>query len=237
MGVLLLLVIDVLDSCAVSPDQENTMANSVLDDLLERLRRVQADVDREVERLLAEGRARFNYTLKGGRVVFDQQVRRLHHAQSTRAWIYLKRAPLSFILSAPLIYGLIIPLVLLDVSITLFQKICFRLYGIPPVRRGDYLIIDRHRLAYLNAIERLNCIYCGYANQLIEYAREVAARTEQFWCPIRHAQRTRDPHARTRRFVDYGDATGYAQRLPALRQDWNGEVPLAPRQAGRESTP
>lgn len=84
------------------------MANSVLDDLLERLRRVQADVDREVERLLAEGRARFNYTLKGGRVVFDQQVRRLHHAQSTRAWIYLKRAPLSFILSAPLIYGLII---------------------------------------------------------------------------------------------------------------------------------
>lgn len=70
----------------------------------------------------------------------------------------------------------------------------------------------------MNAIE-LNCVYCGYANGVLAYVREIAARTEQYWCPIRHAKGVRAPHAHYREFVDYGDAKGYHRRLPVLRDN------------------
>jgi len=49
--------------------------------------------------------------------------------------------------------------------------------------------------------------------------REVAGRTEQYWCPIRHARRVRGPHAHYREFVDYGDAEAYRTRLIPLRDE------------------
>jgi hypothetical protein len=93
------------------------------------------------------------------------------------------------VLTAPVIYAVIVPLVLLDLFVTIYQRVCFPVYGIPKVNRGDYLIFDRHHLAYLNALEKLNCAYCSYANGLIAYVREIAGRTEQYWCPIKHARR------------------------------------------------
>jgi len=123
-------------------------------------------------------------------VVFERGVRRLQRQQRTGLWRYLSEAPLVHILSARFIYGMIVPLVILDLSVTAYQHLCFRIYGIPLVCRAHHLVIDRHHLAYLNAFEKLNCVYCGYANGLIAYAREITARTEQFWCPIKHAQRT-----------------------------------------------
>jgi len=197
------------------------MTNTTLDEILEQLRASQRELDHEFDRLLTEGRERFRYSLERGKVVFERGMRNLHRQQRKGILRYLREAPIAFILSAPLIYGMIIPFVILDLSMTIYQHVCFRIYGIPRVHRRDYLIIDRHELAYLNAIEKLNCIYCGYGNQLIEYAREVAGRTEQYWCPIKHARRTRDPHHRTGRFVDYGDAAGYSARLEALRKAWD----------------
>ena len=199
------------------------MAHSVFDDLLARLHEVQCELDRELDRLLEEGREQFRYTLRRGKVVFDQGMRRLHRRQRTPVWRYIGRAPIAFILSAPVIYGMIVPFLILDLTISLYQQVCFRIYGIPLVRRSDYLVIDRHRLPYLNLIEKLNCIYCGYGNQVLEYAREVAGRTEQFWCPIKHAQRTRDPHSRTRGFVSYGDAAAYREQLKSLRVSWGDD--------------
>ena len=54
---------------------------------------------------------------------------------------------------------------------------------------------------------------------------EIAGRTEQYWCPIRHAKRVRAPHAHYREFVDYGDAAGYQQQLPLLRAKLKDENP------------
>jgi hypothetical protein len=102
--------------------------------------------------------------------------------------------------------------------VSLYQAVCFRAYGIPRVRRGDYIVFDRQHLAYLNAIEVLNCLFCGYANGLVAYVREVSSRTEQYWCPIKHALRISDPHRRYRQFVEYGDAEGYRERLAAFRE-------------------
>ena len=107
---------------------------------------------------------------------------------------------------------------LLDTWVTIYQWVCFPIYGIARVPRRHYFVIDRHKLAYLNAIEKVNCTFCSYANGLLAYVREVAARTEQYWCPIKHARPLAVPHTRYHLFFDYGDAEGYRRGLVTLRR-------------------
>src|SRR4029079_7827944 len=127
-------------------------------------------------------------------------------------------SPLNLV-TAPIVYSMVLPIALLDLWISTYQALCFPIYGLSRVRRSAYIVIDRQHLAYLNAIEKVNCIYCGYANGVFAYVREVGARTEQYWCPIRHAKRVRARHAHYRRFIDYGDAEGYHHQLPLLRKE------------------
>ena len=133
-------------------------------------------------------------------------------------WRYLLGARIAHVLTAPVIYSLILPFALLDLGVTLYQLICFPVYRVPRVRRADYLVIDRQHLSYLNLIEKINCVYCGYGNGVVAYAREVGARTEQYWCPIKHARRNADAHHLSSDFPDYGDAEAYHQRLAGLRK-------------------
>jgi hypothetical protein len=161
-------------------------------------------------------RAQLKYHLAEGRAVFEVGVERVHRRLRTGVLRYLSEAPLRHIAVVPFIYTMVIPFALLDVSLWFYQWICFPAWGISRVPRGQYVVIDRHRLEYLNAIEKLNCIYCGSANGIVAYAREVAGRTEQYWCPIRHATQIRGVHARYKDFVDYGDAEGYRARLEEL---------------------
>ena len=197
------------------------MARSVLEDLQARLSATRQEIESEFETELAEQRERFRYTLQRGKVRFERDIRELQRRYRVGLVKYIVGAPLGFILSAPLIYGLIVPLVFLDAAVTLYQHVCFRIYGIPLVRRRDHIIVDRQHLAYLNGIEKLNCIYCGYANGLIAYVREIAGRTEQYWCPIKHARRSADPHDHVEAFVDYGDAESYRAKLKQIRSDLN----------------
>jgi hypothetical protein len=122
------------------------------------------------------------------------------------------------VITAPVIYSLIIPFVILDIWVSLYQAICFRVYGIQQVKRGKYLIFDRSALQYLNALEKLNCAYCSYCNGVAAYVREVAARTEQYWCPIKHAKRVVGAHPRYALFQDYGDGEHYRERVKLLRE-------------------
>lgn len=149
----------------------------------------------------------------------DREVRRGHRRLSQGLGAFLVQGSLLSLLTAPLIYALLIPMVLLDLTVTLFQLVAFPVYGIGHVRRRPYFAVDRHKLAYLNAIEKVNCTYCSYANGLFGYVREVAGRTEQYWCPIRHARAIRGAHPWYQHFVEYGDAEGYHRDLPRLRRD------------------
>jgi hypothetical protein len=148
----------------------------------------------------------------------ERDLRRAHTRlkQSIPSYL-LESRPLN-LLAAPIIYSMIVPIALLDAWISLYQWICFPLFGIRRVQRRDYIVVDRHKLSYLNGIEKLNCVYCGYANGVFAYAREITGRTETYWCPIKHGRRTRDAHARYKRFAAYGDATAYKRRLPAARR-------------------
>ena len=51
--------------------------------------------------------------------------------------------------SVPFVYLMLVPMVMFDISIELYQNICFRLWGIDLVRRRKYIKIDRHKLEYL----------------------------------------------------------------------------------------
>ncbi len=124
-------------------------------------------------------------------------------------------------LSAPVIYAGWLPFLVMDLFVTVYQAVCFPIYGIPRVRRGDYLVFDRGTLPYLNLLERFNCFYCSYGNGVAAYTRAVAGRTEQYWCPIKHARRIPDAHDRYPRFTDYGDAEHYRQELARLRRDYD----------------
>lgn len=189
-----------------------------IDQLLESLQQLQSQLEAEVQALLEQKREQFHYTLRKGRVTFAREVRKLHRAQRVNVFVYLYRARLAHILTAPVIYSVIFPVVLMDVMVSLYQAICFRVYGIPRVKRSDYIVIDRHKLSYLNAIEKLNCVYCGYGNGVIAYVREITARTEQYWCPIKHARLPGGIHDRINQFVDYGDARAYREKLAQIRE-------------------
>ena len=132
-------------------------------------------------------------------------------------------APAATVLTAPVIYSLILPLALIDLWASAYQAICFRAYRLPRVPRRDYMIFDREALAYLNWIERLNCGFCEYANGVAAYVSEIASRTEQYWCPIKHALKVTSPHQRYQAFVEFGDADGYRNRLGRLRANLRAE--------------
>jgi len=195
------------------------MQKSTIDDILERLKILETELETEIDQLLSEKRELFRYTLDKGKVQFEHGIKVLQRHQRTGLLKYIFAAHLGHLLIAPIIYSVFIPLVMLDIMATVYQQICFRVYGIPLVVRRKYIVIDRQHLAFLNLIEKLNCTYCGYSNGLIEYVREIAAKTEQYWCPIKHAQRTPDPHKQVNHFIDYGDADNYKARIRELRNE------------------
>ncbi len=116
------------------------------------------------------------------------------------------------LLSAPFIWLVLLPLVLLDGCMELYHRLCFPLYGLPLVRRKDYIRLDRYKLPYLSMIEKVNCLYCEYANGLLHYAQRIAGDTEGYWCAITHKKYAGfvapSHHAG---FVKYGDKNAYAR--------------------------
>lgn len=195
------------------------MPQTHYEEILSKIHNLQNQLEQELDQLVSDKREQFRYELKKGRVIFDKEIHELHKHHRLAIWPYLKQSKLAYILTSPIIYAVFFPLVLLDISVFIYQKICFRVYGIPMVLRKDYIIIDRQYLSYLNGIEKFNCIYCGYGNGLIEYTREVFARTEKFWCPVKHARRSLSSHQYVNNFADYGDVEIYREKLKALRTE------------------
>lgn len=176
--------------------------------------RLQGELDREIE----TRRKALGWELKEKIGEFEMGVAAGHRRLRLDMVRFFGRTSPAVVLTAPVIYSLIIPMVIVDLWVSAYQAICFRAYRIPRVKRGDYIAHDRRRLGYLNLIEGLNCAFCEYANGVVAYVREVASRTEQYWCPIKHAVKISDPHRRYYEFLEYGDAEGYRARLDEFRE-------------------
>jgi hypothetical protein len=189
--------------------------NPKISELLARIQHMELEIEQEMKRRRAELQADFEET----RVRFEREVLEQQRRFKTGVLAYLITANLWSVLTAPVIYALLLPLLFLDLSITVYQHICFRAYGLPRVKRSDYFVYDRAHLAYLNLIEKINCAYCSYGNGVMAYGREVVARTEQYWCPIKHARKIMAAHPYYTGFVDFGDAQSYKDQLENLRAD------------------
>lgn len=113
-------------------------------------------------------------------------------------------------ISAPFIYSMIIPLIILDIWIEAYHRVAFATYGIDYIKRKKYIKIDRHKLKYLNFFEKLNCMYCGYANGLLNYSCKIAGETEKYWCGIKHKfdENFIEPEHHND-FIPYGDEESY----------------------------
>jgi len=130
---------------------------------------------------------------------------------------------LRWIISAPFIYMMIIPIAFLDMTVSLYQAICFRLWKLPQVKRSKYIIIDRHRLEYLDFFQKLNCVYCGYANGVMAFARMIAAETERYWCPVKHEEEVPLPHKFYIEFADFDDVEGWGTLQSTGMNHWGNE--------------
>lgn len=190
-----------------------------IEELAHEIVRLQQELDREIERR----RTALGWSLKARLVEFEQGIVAEHRRLRMGLTQFIARSSWRSIVTAPVIYSMIVPFVLIDIWVSVYQTICFRAYGIPRVRRSDHIAFDRGHLAYLNWIEALNCAYCSYGNGVVSYVREVAARTEQYWCPIKHAIKVSGSHQRYQAFLEYGDAEGYRARLDAFREALRNE--------------
>jgi hypothetical protein len=186
------------------------------DDLHRRIK----SLEDELQIALEEKEKAFRYQWVKGKAKFEAEALLQH--RDLKYWLpsYILHSRVLAVITAPLIYAGFLPFLFLDLFIGIYQGVCFPVYGIPKVRREDYFIFDRGHLKYLNLVERLNCAYCSYANGLCAYVTEIAARTEQHWCPIKHSRRLRAPHSRYSRFFDYGNAALYQRQIERVRNDF-----------------
>ncbi|MDN7183352.1 hypothetical protein M0D69_36150 [Caballeronia sp. SEWSISQ10-4 2] len=187
----------------------------------EKVRQLMAQInvlEDELRAVLHRAEVPLFYRLDGKRIKFDHTVREAHRRSKTGLlrWLVKSRPPT--IVVAPVIYGLILPLLFLDLGLTAYQTICFPVYRINKVKRSDYIVMDRWHLSYLNFMEKFNCAYCAYANGLLAYGTEIAARTEQYWCPIKHARKMLGASPRVHGFLAYGDGENYEERLSGFRE-------------------
>ncbi|MFI4941001.1 MAG: hypothetical protein ACHP7O_11770 [Burkholderiales bacterium] len=183
--------------------------------LLDRIHAIEEEVEQEVKSRRTALHADFEHT----RIRFEHEVVEQQRRFKAGLLNYVFSANILSVLTAPFIYAVFIPMLLLDLAVTLYQTICFPAYGIPRVRRRDYLVFDRTHLAYLNLIEKINCAYCSYGNGLAAYFVEVTGRTEKYWCPIKNARRMLLAHPYYDGFVDFGDAEAYRRELHQLRDE------------------
>ena len=101
--------------------------NPKISELLDRIQKMEQEIELEMKRKRAELQADFEET----RVRFEHEVLEQQRRFKTGVIAYLLTANFMSVLTAPVIYALFFPLALLAVSLTMYQHICFRASGLP----------------------------------------------------------------------------------------------------------
>lgn len=186
-----------------------------IQEFLDRIERIELAIEHEAKMRRQQWQADFD----AQKVRFEKEVLAQQRRFKEGLLAYVLTAEWRHVLCVPFIYPVLVPMLLLDFFVSIYQWVCFPLCGIPRVRRSDFWVFDRTHLAYLNWLEKINCAYCTYGNGLIAYCREVFGLTEQYWCPIKHSRRILQAHPHYQEFADYGDAENYRTELSRLRAD------------------
>ncbi len=129
-------------------------------------------------------------------------------------------------IAGPLIILLVVPIAITDICVEIYHRICFPIYGIPYVKRSQYIhTSDREKLPYLTWYEKFWCMYCGYANGWFHYASTIAGRTEGYFCAIAHLEeRGYIPTEFEKSFAKYGDEAALRKRYALLEKRYPAGV-------------
>ncbi len=171
----------------------------------------------ELRQTLIQQEASVLFKIKDKRVEFEESILESHRRLKSGFFHWLVTNRPQNLITGPIIYSMIVPLAFLDLCVSFYQATCFPIYRIARVRRGDYLVFDRQQLEYLNFVEKFHCTYCAYGSGLIAYVGEIVARTEEYFCPVKHARKVLGSHPRYAQFLEYGDAADFAARLEKFR--------------------
>jgi hypothetical protein len=177
------------------------------------------DLRQKLKEEIGKQEKTINYKIKNGRVRFDADVLLKQKENMKHLLAWFSEIPLIQLLTAPVIYGMVLPALLLDIMLFVYTRVVSRVFKITFVQRKDYIVFDRQYLGYLNIIEKLNCLYCSYFNGLMQYSAAVAGRTELYFCPIKHAKKIAYDHNYYDAFFEYGDGEDYPKRIKTLRKD------------------
>ena len=188
-----------------------------MNDRIAQLLAQMATLEEDLRTAVQEQESKMFFQINGKRVEFERTVKDAHRKLKTNFFRWLVTNRPQNLITGPIIYAMIIPMVMLDLCVSFYQFTCFPIYGVKSVRRRDYIVFDRYQLGYLNFIEKFHCAYCEYGNGLMAYMTEILARTEQYFCPIKHAHKILGAHSRYKLFLSYGDAADYEKRLEEFR--------------------
>jgi len=173
---------------------------------------------------IAQHEKDISYEIQNGYVRFEKEIldKQKENMKNLLAWF--RDIPLLHLLVSPLVYGMLIPAILFDIILFIYQQVVFRIFKFKFIKRSDYILFDRQYLGYLNSIEKLNCLYCSYFNGLMQYASAIAGRTELYFCPIKHAKKVAYQHDFYDEFFSYGHEEKYQEKLEALRKKSQKEI-------------
>ena len=157
-----------------------------MNDRIERLLEQITALEDDLRVALSEQPSGVFFQIKGKRIEFEHSIKQAHKRLKRNFFHWLIADRPQNLITGPIIYSMILPLLLTDLFVSLYQLTCFPIYGIKKVRRADYIVFDRQHLSYLNFIEKFHCTYCAYGSGMISYVSEIIARTEQYFCPIKH---------------------------------------------------
>lgn len=194
--------------------------NNRIDEIVLQIKSLEDELVKELKEL-KEKENEFFYKIENEKAKFEENVIKEGRLKIISSIKYLSSFPLLAVLTIPFIWSMLIPIFMVDIFVSIYQMICFPIYKIPKVKRNHYVIMDRYNLFYLDKVEKINCFYCEYFNGVIAYAREIAARTEQYWCPIKHSQSLKDKHSRYDTFFDFGDYMKYREELQKRRSKFD----------------
>jgi hypothetical protein len=135
-------------------------------------------------------------------------------------WALVKRSRPINLITGPMIYSVILPLLVLDAFVSLYQCLCFPIYKVKPFRRSAFIVFDRQELKYLDWISKFHCTYCAYAVGLMAFVSAVIGATEAYFCPIKHRSKQSHGPVRSYPFLAYeqSDDFDFDLRLNGMRE-------------------
>ncbi len=187
--------------------------NETLKNIIKEIKELEERLEKELKLQEKE----LNYKIKEGKIKFNKDAIAKQKENLKNLFSFFKEMPILHLITSPIIYIMIFPIIILDILLFIYQQSISKIYKLPKVKRSDYIVYDRQLLAYLNIIEKINCMYCSYFNGMLAYASQIAAETELYFCPIKHAKKIAYKHSKYNDFLAYGDSEGYRKKLEDLR--------------------